>query len=508
MLTVSPRNGVVALALIFCLIVAFQFPSFNDTRWNELRDHASAMIGRPPAPADEGLSLPSDYLWKSDDQEQCEQFYGLSYIRNIAQNQHSYCQDGSPSTMQCFLGNRLQGPWDTDPLCLARGALVSRGKPTSLHCQLRNFTMESEHSPEAAVKNTGVHGIDDMGSYFFDTGAGEEFRTWTFGEGSGDGGAACSAQASTNNGQWILLAKREGNVNLWHKLMEIWQAIISIEALRLARNPATGQPYLTAAELAGIRVVLEDDRAEPLDDWWTMVAGKAPVRKADLPDGCYANVIIPLAGSSSPFWTFLLERREHEVCRTPALIDAFVRRILSHLGLIPRAETAVRADPVVTIIDRKQTRKFRDLDVLAARLRERHPRARFHVVDLAALSLREQVALVQDSDVLVGHHGAGMTHVLFLPAEAAAVEIFPPVFPSLGFRHVARMRGVTHFVGHCMWHEEWDWVVNGVALPEGWTPPANEAGWQEAEWTYMAEDEFVGLVDAAVRSQLNRRPVH
>ncbi|KAK3352889.1 hypothetical protein B0T25DRAFT_568137 [Lasiosphaeria hispida] len=370
--------------------------------------------------------------------------------------------------MQCFIGNRLQGPWDTDPLCLARSALLSRGKSTNLNCQLRNFTIESQHNPEAAVKNAGVHDIDDMRSYFFGTGAGEEFKSWTFREED----TACSAQA--NNGQWILLAKREGNVNLWHKLMEIWQAIIFIEALRIARDPATGKPYVTATELASIRVVFEDDRTEFLDDWWAVVTGNTPLRKADLPDGCYANVIIPLAGSSSPFWTLLLEGREHEVCRTTTLIDAFVRRILTHLNITPRPEIDVRADSVVTIIDRKKTRKFRNLDVFVARLKEKHPRARFSVVDFAALSLLEQVKV------------------------AAAVEIFPPVFPSLGFRHVARMRGVAHFVGHCMWYEAWDRVVHGVAVPEGWTPPESEAGWQEAEWTYMTEDDFVGLVDAAI----------
>ena len=47
------------------------------------------------------------------------------------------------------------------------------------------------------------------------------------------------------------------------------------------------------------------------------------------------------------------------------------------------------------------------------------------VATFEELALREQLALVVDTDVLVGMHGAGLTHALFLPASAGVVELFP-----------------------------------------------------------------------------------
>ncbi|KAK3377746.1 hypothetical protein B0H63DRAFT_547322 [Podospora didyma] len=357
--------------------------------------------------------------------------------------------------MQCFIRDRLQGPWESDPLCVARGALVSRSPFTpsvQLACRLRNFSSESQESVEDATKYEVAQDVDKMGSYFFGTGAGEEFKPWRF---SNAAAVEPPCSAKSNNGQWILLADREGNVNLWHKLMEIWQATISIEAIRLARDPATGKPYLTE-EASEVRVDFEDNHNEPLDDWWTLVTGNKPVRIADLPESdCYGNAIVPLAGSSSPFWTFLLEERLHEVCHVRTLIDTFVRRILAHVQVRPRLETEIYDNPVVTIIDRKQTRKFHGLSHVVEVLQQRFP---------------------QD-DVPVGHHGAGMTHVLFLPPDAAVVEIFPPVFGILGFRHVARNLGFAHFVGHCMFFEEWNAAVHNISVPAGWIRPTTAAGW-------------------------------
>lgn len=69
--------------------------------------------------------------------------------------------------------------------------------------------------------------------------------------------------------------------------------------------------------------------------------------------------------------------------------------------------------------------------------------------------MKEQIQLVQNTDVLVGHHGAGMTHMLFQAPGTAAVEIFPPPkFPLIGFKPVASMRGISHFVGHSVWGHE------------------------------------------------------
>jgi capsular polysaccharide biosynthesis protein len=67
------------------------------------------------------------------------------------------------------------------------------------------------------------------------------------------------------------------------------------------------------------------------------------------------------------------------------------------------------------------------------------------VVRVAAfeeLAVREQLALVVDTDALVGMHGAGLTHALFLPPWAGVIELFPAYQSprTRHFRSIARWR--------------------------------------------------------------------
>ena len=54
-------------------------------------------------------------------------------------------------------------------------------------------------------------------------------------------------------------------------------------------------------------------------------------------------------------------------------------------------------------------------------------------------AVEQQLALVQQTDVLVGMHGAGLAHALLLPPHAALVELWPQVG---GGRGLGRMQGM------------------------------------------------------------------
>ena len=58
---------------------------------------------------------------------------------------------------------------------------------------------------------------------------------------------------------------------------------------------------------------------------------------------------------------------------------------------------------------------------------------------LSSLSMRRQVALAQDACVIVGAHGAGLSHILFAPPEVHLLEIQTP-----GFNR-------PHFIGYTAW---------------------------------------------------------
>lgn len=52
----------------------------------------------------------------------------------------------------------------------------------------------------------------------------------------------------------------------------------------------------------------------------------------------------------------------------------------------------------------------------------------FEVVETEKLSLTEQINLFSNTDYLIGSHGAGMIHSLFMPQKSNIIELFSPVY--------------------------------------------------------------------------------
>ena len=66
-------------------------------------------------------------------------------------------------------------------------------------------------------------------------------------------------------------------------------------------------------------------------------------------------------------------------------------------------------------------------------------------VDLALLPPTEQLALVADTDVLVGMHGAALTFSLYMPPHGAVLELWPkPQDMWRCFEHAATMAGLQY----------------------------------------------------------------
>ena len=56
---------------------------------------------------------------------------------------------------------------------------------------------------------------------------------------------------------------------------------------------------------------------------------------------------------------------------------------------------------------------------------------------------REQLKIIQNTDILVGIHGAGLAHMLFLPDWAAVFELYDCDDPTC-YRDLARLNGLFH----------------------------------------------------------------
>jgi EGF domain-specific O-GlcNAc transferase len=484
-------------------------------------------------------TLPPEYLTMTEGQQKCNLFFTTSYLEQIATHQQPYCDAQSPSGFQCFIAPRLVVPitagWgQTDPLCIAQGVSFQPKKAEgaqysqtsrfysgiesrlalanehpldefSLKCKMRDIAGERASSSVAAKDLDGFRDKPtDWGWYWGDTGVGASLKTWQF----LDNRDASGCTKANSSKELIMLMRRDSTDthNLWHKLMEIMQARHSFDALRIAINPATGMPWLSEEDAENVQLVFDDDREELLEPLWKIVTGKKPIRKSSLAATCFGKVILPLPGCGSPFWSNLLDAGYQERCLSQTLLTTFVNRVFEFYGIVPRPVTEIHAHPVITIIQRKKNRKFMSLDRWVPILQERYPHSAIQVVDFAEISVKEQIQVVQSTDILIGHHGAALTHTIFMSPESTVVEILPRYFDQHGFRATAAMRGIQYLAGRSLYQEEYENVVHGKPLPQDWPPPPPREfnHFQQQEWIYLTDEDFLALVDSAVKSQSSR----
>lgn len=194
--------------------------------------------------------------------------------------------------------------------------------------------------------------------------------------------------------------------------------------------------------LPAARVILADGHpATPLDEGWRTLFGDVR-RISTVPRAACRldTLVLTTLGWDSPLLDF-------DAWALP-LAEEFRRFVLTAHGLA--ADAARPNGPLrVTLIVREDyrahahadaghvQRKFANAPALKAALTAMSG-VTVRVVALEALSLREQLALVVETDVLVGMHGAGLVHALFLPPWAGVVELYP-AYQSTRLRHFRRL---------------------------------------------------------------------
>jgi protein O-GlcNAc transferase len=210
---------------------------------------------------------------------------------------------------------------------------------------------------------------------------------------------------------------------------------------------------------------------------------KMPVRYIkDLgPDEPPSNIVIPFSGGSNTLW-----QGDWDVlnCHDGALLRTFAHRALKHYDVsTPEAQEIVS----VTYIQRTNTRKLINETEHIESLKK-IPHISLEVVDFEKLTFPRQLGIVRRTDVLVGVHGAGLAHTLFLRPGSAIVEIQPEGFKHQGFRNLAQLMDVGYFRTHAELQEQ---------------SHNSDDRWQ-MEAVRVRQDKFVDIVDMTVKSFYNR----
>ncbi|KYK60939.1 glycosyltransferase family 61 protein [Drechmeria coniospora] len=380
--------------------------------------------------------LPTDYhpLAAASETGWCQARFGTRYLEDARRFSVSYCGDGSASRVTCFMSSTA--PPRVDAMCHGRNAVFDESQSQfRLACHPRPLSR--------AEQARGVPSSPrDLPSYWYATGPGaiveQALRL--------EDGHALPAERSQRT---TILLKREGISNPWHSLMEIMSLSWSLDVLQMSEDAQTGEPFVGPKAGADMQVVVVDGYDDgPYMDMWKLFA-KMPIRRIQDLDASepVSDVIIPFAGGSNPLWQ---GDWDDLLCRDSSLVKTFASRVFAHYN----ATTPVKENNkvVVTYIRRTTTRKLMDEDAHMQALRDKIPHMELVVLDFAAMPFAEQVKAVRETDLLIGVHGAGLTHLMFLQPGSAVIEILPERFQHKGFRNLAQMLGIGYFRAHTQMH--------------------------------------------------------
>ncbi|XP_053325314.1 EGF domain-specific O-linked N-acetylglucosamine transferase isoform X2 [Spea bombifrons] len=175
-------------------------------------------------------------------------------------------------------------------------------------------------------------------------------------------------------------------------------------------------------------------------------------------------------------------------CRSAGLFRAFSQHVLHRLNV--KQDTLKEEAVRVTILVRStEFRRILNLDELVLAL-EKFPLFKVQVVDYRYrhIGFLEQLRITHNSDIFIGMHGAGLTHLLFLPDWAVIFELYNCEDQHC-YLDLARLRGI-HYI---------TWTEKDKVFPQdkGHHPTLGE----HPKFTNYAFDvgEFMRLVHAAAK---------
>ncbi|KAI9733653.1 MAG: hypothetical protein M1834_003255 [Cirrosporium novae-zelandiae] len=421
----------------------------------------------------------------------CQSHYGLKYLYDLKKSRRSYCKpSSSASSLDCF-GVDISGE-RVDTLCIAGSVIFDPGLFT-LDCDLNDWDGETQYfkgGPPLRIEEFPQYdaygvGPGTMLSQYMKVGhdSGTK-RLWR--------DLKCGKSPSARN--YTIFMKREGGTNLWHTLMEIFSLFLSMDVLQMTAQLSDGemQPMFQPSDIPNSRIILFDNNQERVayQDLWHAFTGQPTINFSDMPTDeleCLENVIMPLPGASNPLWQ---GDWVPIICTDSPLVKAFSQRILSHYQVLDHYNTST---VTLTFINRQGQRKFLDQDHHLKQLQSRYPRIKVQSIDFAALTFPEQLRVIRKTNILVGVHGAGLTHQMFLRNGSTVVEIQPPDMFHKGFSNLARLLNHRYVSAHSSETER----SQEIMIDDGQEVDPNDWHFKDMK---MEDDDFLRLMKRAIET--------
>lgn len=140
----------------------------------------------------------------------------------------------------------------------------------------------------------------------------------------------------------------------------------------------------------------------------------------------------------------------------PPLLEEFRKFVLLKTGILNEKKLECSNISILVIWRRdyaahprnpsgKVQRKISNEHELLGTISNLFPGHNVKGVQLDLLSVEEQVRMASSTDVLIGMHGAGLSHTLFLPKHAALIELFPADHSMVShFQYIANWRKLVY----------------------------------------------------------------
>jgi hypothetical protein len=267
-----------------------------------------------------------------------------------------------------------------------------------------------------------------------------------------------------------IFIKREkgGGNNQYHELAQMFTAYFAKHVHGISDH---------GPDAHNMRVIVFDkhDRSDtnPFDKFFYKAFTRhGPEAYESLPAGtCFRRAIFVYPSTRSIFW---IPFGHKPSCQRYPLLEGFQRFMLR--GTTGNAAVATPKHRTICFITRgsRDSRQVRGEGDFIHKLRNANPNAKIVTGVFGEGDLREfssQIAWISQCTILTGTHGAGLTHLLFLPDEAIIVEHHTPGHGS--FRGIAK--GLGHTFIHVETHDAsvGNFAAWGRALRSAWQSSNN-----------------------------------